>query len=171
MNLADSFRAARWIRLINLLLQAAKKGTNLVVFLATPDPLATALGVVLGVYPYFTLAGAAALAIWIVVTLASRYVLGRIVAGGGAVSAPLVANLSTSRALDDVAGTKTVIWPGIDIDVPTPRARCTPESVRAETSAALRAGAQGVLLSRAYLEMKPENLRGAGQALEEFGAV
>ena len=77
----------------------------------------------------------------------------------------------TKRALDGVAGTKTVIWPGIDIDVPTPRARCTPESVRAATLAALRAGAQGVLLSRAYLEMKPENLRGAGQALEEFGAV
>jgi hypothetical protein len=77
----------------------------------------------------------------------------------------------TKRALDDVAGTKTAIWPGIDIDVPTPRARSTPESVRAATLAALRAGAQGVLLSRAYLEMKPENLRGAGQALEEFGAV
>lgn len=28
----------------------------------------------------------------------------------------------TKRALDDVAGTKTAIWPGIDIDVPTPRA-------------------------------------------------
>ena len=77
----------------------------------------------------------------------------------------------TKRALDDVAGTKTAIWPGIDIDVPAARARCTPESVRAATAAALRAGAQGVLLSRAYLEMKPENLRGAGQALEEFGAV
>ena len=61
--------------------------------------------------------------------------------------------------------------PRVDIDVPTPRARSTPESVRAATLAALRAGAQGVLLSRAYLEMKPENLRGAGQALEEFGAV
>jgi len=46
----------------------------------------------------------------------------------------------TRRALDDVAGTKTVIWPGIDIDVPTPRAKCTPESVRAATAAALRAG-------------------------------
>jgi hypothetical protein len=77
----------------------------------------------------------------------------------------------TKRALDAVAGTKTVIWPGIDIDVPTPQARCTPESVRQATLAALRAGAQGVLLSRAYTEMKPENLRGAGQALEDFGAV
>ena len=36
--------------------------------------VATALGVVLGIYPYFTLAGLTALAIWIAVTLVSRYV-------------------------------------------------------------------------------------------------
>jgi glycerol-3-phosphate acyltransferase PlsY len=43
--------------------------------------VATALGVVLGIYPYFTLAGLAALGVWIVVTLATRYVsLGSIVA-------------------------------------------------------------------------------------------
>ncbi len=36
--------------------------------------VATALGVVLGIYPYFTLAGLAAMGIWIIVTLASRYV-------------------------------------------------------------------------------------------------
>lgn len=43
--------------------------------------VATALGVVLGVYPYFTFAGLAAFAVWIIVTLISRYVsLGSIVA-------------------------------------------------------------------------------------------
>ena len=36
--------------------------------------VATALGVVLGMYPYFTFAGLCALGVWIVVTLASRYV-------------------------------------------------------------------------------------------------
>jgi glycerol-3-phosphate acyltransferase PlsY len=36
--------------------------------------VATSLGVVLGIYPYFTLAGLAALAIWVAATLASRYV-------------------------------------------------------------------------------------------------
>jgi hypothetical protein len=77
----------------------------------------------------------------------------------------------TKRAVDDVAGTATEIWPGIGIDVPTPQARCTPDGVRDATLAALRAGAPGVLLSRAYLEMKPENLRGAGEALEQAGAV
>jgi acyl phosphate:glycerol-3-phosphate acyltransferase len=43
--------------------------------------VATALGVVLGIYPYFTWAGLCAFAIWIAVTLVSRYVsLGSIVA-------------------------------------------------------------------------------------------
>ena len=43
--------------------------------------VATALGVVLGMYPYFTAAGLAALGLWVVVTLTSRYVsLGSIVA-------------------------------------------------------------------------------------------
>lgn len=36
--------------------------------------VATSLGVVLGVWPYFTLAGAIALAVWIAVTLTTRYV-------------------------------------------------------------------------------------------------
>jgi acyl phosphate:glycerol-3-phosphate acyltransferase len=43
--------------------------------------VATSLGVVLGIYPYFTYAGLVALAIWIVVTMSSRYVsLGSVVA-------------------------------------------------------------------------------------------
>ena len=43
--------------------------------------VATALGVVVGMYPYFTYAGLAALGVWVAVTLISRYVsLGSIVA-------------------------------------------------------------------------------------------
>jgi glycerol-3-phosphate acyltransferase PlsY len=43
--------------------------------------VATAFGVVLGVFPYFTYAGLAAFAVWIIVTLATRYVsVGSIVA-------------------------------------------------------------------------------------------
>ena len=43
--------------------------------------VATSLGVVLGIWPYFTYAGVAAFALWIGVTLASRYVsLGSIAA-------------------------------------------------------------------------------------------
>ena len=45
--------------------------------------VATSLGVVLGVFPYFTYAGLCAFAVWIAVTLISRYVsLGSIVAAG-----------------------------------------------------------------------------------------
>jgi glycerol-3-phosphate acyltransferase PlsY len=43
--------------------------------------VATALGVVLGIWPFFTVAALAALGVWIIVTLISRYVsLGSIVA-------------------------------------------------------------------------------------------
>ena len=43
--------------------------------------VATALGAVLGIFPYFTYAGLAALGVWLVVTLISRYVsVGSIVA-------------------------------------------------------------------------------------------
>ena len=45
--------------------------------------VATALGVVLGIWPYFTFAGLIALGVWVAVTLTSRYVsLGSIVAAG-----------------------------------------------------------------------------------------
>jgi len=71
----------------------------------------------------------------------------------------------TKHAVDGASGTSVAIRPGIDIEVPTPRARCTPESVQAAVEAALRAGEPGVLLSRTYLEVKPENLSAAGAAL------
>jgi glycerol-3-phosphate acyltransferase PlsY len=55
--------------------------------------VATALGVVLGVWPYFTLAGLLAFALWIAVTLVSRYVsVGSIVAAVAFV--PLVAGVN-----------------------------------------------------------------------------
>jgi hypothetical protein len=79
----------------------------------------------------------------------------------------------TKRAIDDLAGTRTLVWPGIDIDVPTAggNSKCTPEGVRDAVLAAYKGGAQGVILSRNYSEMKPENLRGAGIALEQLGLV
>jgi hypothetical protein len=77
----------------------------------------------------------------------------------------------TRRAVEGVAGAATQIWPGIDIDVPVDAnsSRCTPESVKQEMLAAFKGGAQGVILSRNYTEMKPENLAGAGAALQELG--
>ena len=77
----------------------------------------------------------------------------------------------TKRALEGVAGTSTQVWPGVDIDVPVPAgaSHCTPESVKQEVLAVFKAGAPGVFLSRNYVEMKPENLAGAGAALRDLG--
>jgi hypothetical protein len=79
----------------------------------------------------------------------------------------------TKRTIDSFAGTSTLVYPGIDIDVPTANghSKCTPEGVRDAVLAAYKGGAQGVVLSRSYSEMKPENLRGAGIALESLGLV
>jgi hypothetical protein len=76
----------------------------------------------------------------------------------------------TKRALEGVAGTKTLIWPGIDIDIPTEpnNSKCTRQSVRNAVLAAFRAGAPGVILSRKYSEMRLADLSGAGDAIREL---
>jgi hypothetical protein len=76
----------------------------------------------------------------------------------------------TRRALADVKS-KCKIYPGIDIDIPTgPNDKKTsPEDVYAATKAALKAGAEGVLFSRKYSEMRLANLGGGGKAAKEFG--
>ncbi len=79
----------------------------------------------------------------------------------------------TRRAVDDVAGTKTQIWPGIGIDVPVPPGanHSTPESVKATVKAAFAGGAEGLIISRNFVEIKPENLSAAGDALRELGVI
>ncbi len=79
----------------------------------------------------------------------------------------------TRRAVEGVAGSGAQIWPGIDIDVPVPAgtSHCTPESVAAAVKAVFRGGAQGIILSRNYVEMKPENLSAAGSTLRELGLI
>ena len=76
----------------------------------------------------------------------------------------------TKRALAGVAGTKTQIWSGLDIDIPTEanHSKCTPESVKEAVGAAFNAGAQGIILSRKYSEMRLANLSGAGDAIREL---
>ena len=70
----------------------------------------------------------------------------------------------TRRALASAGEAK--IWPGIDIDIPTSaeEKRTEPGDVRAAVRAAFGAGAQGVVLSRKYSEMRLANLRAAGEA-------
>ena len=76
----------------------------------------------------------------------------------------------TKRALNGVGGTRTLIWPAIDVDIPTEpnNSKCTPQSVKEAVLAAFRAGAPGVLLSRKYSEMRLANLSGAGEAIREW---
>jgi hypothetical protein len=76
------------------------------------------------------------------------------------------------RAREALNGTKTQLWPGIDIDIPTDvnnSSRSTPEGTRGAVLAAFRAGSDGVLLSRKYSEMRLANLRAAGAAVRELG--
>jgi hypothetical protein len=70
-----------------------------------------------------------------------------------------------------LTGAKTQLWPGIDIDIPTAadHSKSTPDGTRQAVLAAFRAGADGVLLSRKYSEMKLANLAGAGAAIKELG--
>jgi hypothetical protein len=82
----------------------------------------------------------------------------------------------TKRALQGVAG-EVKIYPGIDIDVPVLGAgpkpadyRTKPENVRAAIQAAFGAGADGVVLSREYVEMWLPSLTVAGDTLRELFA-
>ena len=79
----------------------------------------------------------------------------------------------TRRAVESLSGHPVQIWPGVDIDVPVSagESHCTPESVGRAVKAAFKGGAQGIILSRNYTEMKPENLSGAGAALKELGII
>jgi hypothetical protein len=79
----------------------------------------------------------------------------------------------TRRSVDSVSGHPVQIWPGVDIDVPVQKgeSHCTPESVGLAVKAVFSGGAQGIILSRNYTEMKPENLSGAGKALRELGVI
>jgi hypothetical protein len=74
----------------------------------------------------------------------------------------------TRRALDDVQG-KCRIYPGIDIDIPTSEGqkKTSSQDVHDATLAALKAGADGVIFSRKYSEMRLANLAAGGKAVKE----
>jgi hypothetical protein len=77
----------------------------------------------------------------------------------------------TRRAIKGVEG-KCKILPGIDIGIPTgPRSRkASPDDTYGAVSAALKAGADGVILSRKYSEMRLANLAAAGKAVRDCKA-
>lgn len=77
----------------------------------------------------------------------------------------------TKRALNGVGG-RCRILPGIDIGIPTGQhsRKASPDDTYAAVTAALRAGAEGVVLSRKYSEMRLENLAAAGRAVRDCRA-
>jgi hypothetical protein len=98
----------------------------------------------------------------------------------------------TARAVAGVGG-RCAIYPGIDIDIPVGVRRhpgetnrhvgkanwdltegeltqCSHDSVRDAVLAAFEGGAQGVVLSRKYSEMRLDNLSGAGAAMKRLSA-
>lgn len=74
----------------------------------------------------------------------------------------------TRRAIAGVNG-KCRVLPGIDIGIPTggKSRKASPEDTYAAVAAALKAGADGVILSRKYSEMNLANLSAAGKATRE----
>ena len=74
----------------------------------------------------------------------------------------------TKRAIVGVEG-KCKILPGIDIGIPTGRnsRKASPEDTYAAVAAGLKAGADGLVLSRKYSEMRLENLVAAGKAIRD----
>lgn len=74
----------------------------------------------------------------------------------------------TRRAKTGVQG-KCLILPGIDIGIPTAKdsRKASPDDTYAAAAAAFKGGADGVILSRKYSEMKLANLDAAGRAVRE----
>ena len=74
----------------------------------------------------------------------------------------------TRRALAGVQG-RCQVYPGIDIGIPTGKEsrQASPDDTYAATKAALDAGADGLILSRKYSEMRLANLAAAGKAARD----
>jgi hypothetical protein len=74
----------------------------------------------------------------------------------------------TQRALAGVQG-KCKVFPGIDIGIPTGRnsRKASADDTYAAVAAALKAGADGLILSRKYSEMPLANLAAAGRAVRD----
>ena len=74
----------------------------------------------------------------------------------------------TKRALAGVDG-RCKILPGLDIGIPTGRQsrKASPEDTYAATAAALKAGADGIIISRKYSEMRLANLEACGKAVRD----
>lgn len=80
----------------------------------------------------------------------------------------------TKRSVEDVEGTKTEIWPGLDVDISNMAveySHTAPPGIKDCTKACFEAGGKGLVISRKYSEMKLANLAAVGDALREMKVV
>jgi hypothetical protein len=86
----------------------------------------------------------------------------------GAGLSPDYVSRETRRALAGVQG-RCKVLPGIDIGIPTGRnsRKASADDTYAAVAAALKAGADGLILSRKYSEMPLANLAAAGRAVRD----
>jgi hypothetical protein len=77
----------------------------------------------------------------------------------------------TKRSVASAAG-KTKIYPGIGFDVPwgSTHVAADPEKVYEAVLKAFEAGAEGIVVSREYEEMRVPNLKAVGRAMREVNA-
>jgi hypothetical protein len=82
--------------------------------------------------------------------------------------------------MDGIGHSQTLVLPGIHVDIPflkldlgiaeaTDVARCGRKGVSNMVRQAFSAGVHGIVISREYTEMEPENLSGVGHAIHELG--
>lgn len=81
------------------------------------------------------------------------------------------AGIGGAAGVEGAAGVaaKCKILPGIDVNIPTgdKSRKASPQDTYAATLSAFKGGADGVILSRKYSEMRLENLAAAGRAIRE----
>jgi hypothetical protein len=79
----------------------------------------------------------------------------------------------TERPVNGLKGTKTKVYMGIDVEIPTndDQTKVTPLSLKAAVKAALQNGADGIFLARKYSEMNLRVLAGAGEAFRELNLI
>jgi hypothetical protein len=76
----------------------------------------------------------------------------------------------TQRSRAGLLGTNTLLWSGIDVDIPTEptHSKCSPNGVRDAVLAAFQGNADIIILSRKYSEMKLTDLQGARTTLHQL---
>jgi hypothetical protein len=74
------------------------------------------------------------------------------------------------RTVEDVAG-RAAVYPGLDVDVPTPEhvKKTDPDEIAGAVRAVADGGADGVILSRKFSEMRWENLDAVGREVTALG--